>query len=100
MRLVTRYDAHAAQRRGYRGLIDGRLLVVLARDHLLVVRIRPFDQSRKDQRAAGAEADMVVTLGELDLGIAGIEPANLLERLGWDDQVGGGAASRGHVQDR
>ena len=78
MRLIARDDAHAAQRRGHRRLVDRRLLVVLARDHLLVVGIRSLDQAGIHQRAAGAETDMVIALGELDLGVARVKPADLL----------------------
>src|SRR6058998_849341 len=85
------------QRRRHGRFVDRRLLVVLARDDLLVIRIRPFDQAGEHQRAAGAEADMVVALGQLDLGVACVEPANLLQRLGRDDEIRGGSSGRRHV---
>ena len=97
MGLVARHDAHAAQGCRHRGLVDRRELVVLARDHLLVVGIGSLDEPREHQGAAGPKPDVIVALGDLELGLGRVEPADLLERLGRHDQVGGGAPARGHV---
>src|SRR5205814_1641733 len=45
VRLIARDHAHAPQRRRHRGLVYRGDLVVLARDDLLVIRVRPFDQA-------------------------------------------------------
>ena len=69
-------------------------LVVLPRDDLLVVRVRPLDQPGEDLGRGRAEAEMVVAPGDLDFLLGAEQPADLLERLGRHDQIGLGRASR------
>ena len=97
MGLIARHDAHAAQRRHHGGLFHRGDLVVVPRDDLLVVRIRALDEPREHERPAGAEPDVVVALGDLDIGVGREQAADLLQRLGGHNQVRGHAALRGHV---
>ena len=97
MRLIAGDHAHAAQRGGHGQFVDGRLFVVLAGNHLLVIRIRPLDQPGEHERPAGAKSDVVVALRELDLGIARVEPADLLERLGGNDEIRRRSTGRRHI---
>src|SRR5690606_18247749 len=90
VRLLTGDHRHAAQRLGERGLVRDRDLVVVPRDDLLVVRVRPLDQTGEDVRAALAEAEVVLAPGHLDLRGLAEEPLHLRHRLGRDDQVRGG----------
>src|SRR5690606_9258853 len=87
MRLLARDDGHAPERGGKRSLLDDRDLVVVPRDHLLVIRIRPLDQPSEDPRPAAAETEVVLAPRDLDLVVRAEEALDLLERLRRDDQV-------------
>ena len=71
MRLIRRDDRHAAQRTLQRRAIGDRDAVVVARNDLVVVRIRPFDQTGKHRGERRAEAEVVFALGDLELLVLG-----------------------------
>src|SRR5207302_6082099 len=87
MGLVRCDDRHALQRARKSEFVRDGVLVVVLRNHLLVIRIRPFDEASEHRREWRAKAEMIVTPGDLDLFVFRKEPANLLERLRWHDQI-------------
>src|SRR5690606_31006065 len=77
VRLVTRDDRHSTERLGELVLVRDRVLVVVTRDDLLVIRVRPLDQSRVDLRTVLPEAEVVFAACDLDLVIGAEEALHL-----------------------
>src|SRR6185437_9825453 len=67
--------------------ISERDAVVVARDHLLVRRIRAFYEARKDRSQRRAEAQVVFAARDLEVFFCREEASELLECFGRNDQV-------------
>ena len=91
MRLVARNHCHTTNRRGQFILADDRKLVVVLWNHLLVIGIGPFDESRIDLCTISAKSKMIAALGDFQVLLAFKEALNLLERYRRNNEICAGS---------
>src|SRR5688572_28482098 len=94
MRLIRSNDGHPFQRARECNLISDCDTIVVARDHLIVVRIGPFDQPSEHGREGRTKSEVVIASCDLELLVGGKQSTDLLQCLGRHDQIAGRRTSR------
>src|SRR5215212_2457721 len=87
MGLIGSDYRHALQGTDQRDFVADCDAIIVPWNYLFVVRIRAFDQPSEDSGERRSEAQVIVTLCDLEIFLSWEQTTDLLERFWWNNQI-------------